>query len=427
MKLISSTKKEKCRYDLKMEISGEVFMNEVNAVYKKQVKSISIPGFRKGKAPRSIIEREYGEGVFYEDALKNLYPVAITECAKEAGLALVRDKVDIDVEKADKDGVIFTATVTVEPEVSIENYKGITYKPMSLEITDEDVEAEVQKLRERNSRLVTVEGRAAENGDIAVIDFKGILDGEAFEGGTSENYNLTLGSGSFIPGFEDQIIGHNAGEEFTIDVTFPEDYQADNLKGKAVQFEIKLHELKKKELPEFDDDFVKESSEFDTVDSYKADIRKNLEEARQKEAASDKENQVAEKLKELMNAEIPEVMYENQVDNLVDEFEMSLRAQGIDLATYMQYTGLTDEKLHEKYYDRAVSQVNVRLALKKIAELEGIKATDEDVENKFKELAETYKVDINRVKAAFPAEDIASDLDVGKALELVVDAAVAEE
>ena len=399
MKLISSTKKEKCRYDLKMEISGEVFMNEVNAVYKKQVKSISIPGFRKGKAPRSIIEREYGEGVFYEDALKNLYPVAITECAKEAGLALVRDKVDIDVEKADKDGVIFTATVTVEPEVSIENYKGITYKPMSLEITDEDVEAEVQKLRERNSRLVTVEGRAAENGDIAVIDFKGILDGEAFEGGTSENYNLTLGSGSFIPGFEDQIIGHNAGEEFTIDVTFPEDYQADN----------------------------QESSEFDTVDSYKADIRKNLEEARQKEAASDKENQVAEKLKELMNAEIPEVMYENQVDNLVDEFEMSLRAQGIDLATYMQYTGLTDEKLHETYYDRAVSQVNVRLALKKIAELEGIKATDEDVENKFKELAETYKVDINRVKAAFPAEDIASDLDVGKALELVVDAAVAEE
>ncbi|MBQ5563415.1 MAG: trigger factor, partial [Clostridia bacterium] len=333
MKLISSTKKEKCRYDLKMEISGEVFMNEVNAVYKKQVKSISIPGFRKGKAPRSIIEREYGEGVFYEDALKNLYPVAITECAKEAGLALVRDKVDIDVEKADKDGVIFTATVTVEPEVSIENYKGITYKPMSLEITDEDVEAEVQKLRERNSRLVTVEGRAAENGDIAVIDFKGILDGEAFEGGTSENYNLTLGSGSFIPGFEDQIIGHNAGEEFTIDVTFPEDYQAENLKGKAVQFEIKLHELKKKELPEFNDDFVKDVSEFETVDSYKADIRTKLEEARKKEADSDKENQVAEKLKELMTAEIPEVMYENQVDNLVDEFEMSLRAQGIDLAT----------------------------------------------------------------------------------------------
>lgn len=427
MKLISSTKKENCRYDLKIEISGEVFMNEVNAVYKKQVKSISIPGFRKGKAPRSIIEREYGAGVFYEDALKNLYPAAITDAAEEAGLALVKDKVDIDVEKADKDGVVFTATVTVEPEISIENYKGIAYKPMSLEITDEDVEAEVTKIRERNSRLVTVEGRAAENGDIAVIDFKGILDGEAFEGGTSENYNLTLGSGSFIPGFEDQIIGHNAGEEFTIDVTFPEDYQAENLKGKAVQFEIKLHELKKKELPEFDDDFVKDVSEFETVDSYKADIRTKLEEARKKDADSDKEGQVADKLKELMTAEIPEVMYENQVDNLVDEFETSLRAQGIDLATYMQYTGLTDEKLHDTYYDRAVSQVQVRLALKKIAELEGINVTDEDVENKFNELAETYKVDVTRVKAVFPASDIKGDLEVARALELVVGAAVAEE
>ncbi len=427
MKLISSNKVETNRYELTIEIDGEAFMKAVNAVYKKQVKNISIPGFRKGKAPRSIIEREYGEGVFYDDALKEIYPAAISDAAKEAELELVRDKVDVDVEKAGKDGVVFKAVVTVEPEVEIDNYKGITYKPMSLEITDEDVDADIKKVLERNSRLVTVEDRAAENGDIAVIDFKGILDGEAFEGGTSENYNLTLGSGSFIPGFEDQIVGHNAGEEFTIDVTFPEDYQAEELKGKSVQFEIKLHEIKKRELPEFDDEFVKDISEFDTVDTYKADIKENLEKSRKEEAEADKERQVADKLKELLQAEIPEAMYENQVDNLIDEFAMNLRAQGIDLGTYMQYTGLTEEKLRETYYDRAVSQIKVRLALKKIAELEGIKASDENVENKYNELAENYKVEVERVKAAFSAKDIAGDLEVERALNFVKDAAVAEE
>ncbi len=427
MKLISSNKVETNRYELQIEIDGETFMKAVNAVYKKQVKSISIPGFRKGKAPRAIIEREYGEGVFYEDALKEIYPAAIAEAAKEAGLELVRDKIDLDVEKAGKDGVVFKAVVTVEPEVTIENYKGITYKPMSLEVTDEDVDADVQKVLERNSRLVTVEDRAAENGDITVIDFKGLLDGEAFEGGTSENYNLTLGSGSFIPGFEDQIIGHNAGEEFTIDVTFPEDYQAEELKGKAVQFEIKLHEIKKRELPVFDDEFVKDVSEFDTVDAYKADVRTKLESSRKEEAESDKERQVADKLQELLQAEIPEAMYDNQVDNLIDEFSMNLRAQGIDLQTYMQYTGLTEDKLRETYYDRAVSQIKVRLALKKIAELEGIKASDEDIENKYNELAETYKVEVARVKAAFSADDIGGDLEVARALDLVKDAAVAAE
>ena len=426
MKLLSSQKVETNRVELQIEIDGATFMNAVNAVYKKQVKNISIPGFRKGKAPRSIIEREYGEGVFYEDALKELYPQAIADAAKEAGLELVRDKIDLDVEKAGKDGVVFKAVVTVEPEVTIENYKGIAYKPMSLEVTDEDVDADIQKVLERNSRLVTVEDRAAENGDITVIDFKGLLNGEPFEGGTSENYSLTLGSGSFIPGFEDQIIGHNAGDEFTIDVTFPEDYQAEELKGKAVQFEIKLHEIKKRELPAFDDEFVKDVSEFDTVDAYKADVRTKLETSRKEEADSDKERQVADKLIELMEAEIPEAMYENQVDNLVDEFGMNLRAQGIDLGTYMQYTGMTEEKLRETYYDRAVSQIKVRLALKKIAALEGIKATDEDVENKYNELAETYKVDVARVKAAFTASDIAGDLEVERALTLVKDAAVAQ-
>ena len=425
MKLISSNKVETNRYELVVEIDGETFMKAVNAVYKKQVKNISIPGFRKGKAPRSIIEREYGEGVFYEDALKEIYPEAIAEGAKEAGLELVKDKIDLDVEKAGKDGVVIKAVVTVEPEVTIENYKGIEYKPMSLEITDEDIEKDINSVIERNSRLVAVEDRAAENGDIAVIDFKGLLDGVAFEGGTAENYSLTLGSGSFIPGFEDQVIGHKAGEEFNIDVTFPEDYQAEELKGKAVVFEIKLHELKKKELPEFDDEFVKDISEFDSVDAYKADVKERLAKDREEEAVSDKERQVADKLQELLQAEVPEAMYDNQVDNLIDEFSMNLRSQGIDLGTYMQYTGLTEDKLRETYYDRAVSQVKVRLALKKIAELEGIKATEEDIEKKYADIAEQYSVDVSRVKAAFSPSDIAGDLDVEKALELVKDAAVA--
>ena len=425
MKLISSNKTDTNRVELVIEIDGETFMKAVNAVYKKQVKSITIPGFRKGKAPRSIIEREYGEGVFYDDALKEVYPAAIAEAAAEAGIEMVKDNIDVDVEKAGKDGVIFKAVVTVEPEVEIEGYKGLTYKPMSVEITDEDVDKEIQRVLDRNSRLVKVEDREAQPGDTAVIDFKGLLDGVAFEGGTAENYSLVLGSGSFIPGFEEQVAGHKTGEEFTIDVTFPEDYQEETLKGKAVQFEIKLHEIKTKEIPELDDDYVKDISEFDTVDAYKSDLREKLEKDRQEEAESDKERQLADKLRELMKAEVPEAMYNNQVDNLVDEFAMHLRSQGIDLRTYMQYTGLTEEKLRETYHDRAVSQVEVRLALKKIAALEGIKATDEDVEKKYAELAENYSVEVDRVKAVFPASDIAADLNVEKALELVKEAAVA--
>ena len=427
MKLISSNKVETNRYELVIEVDGDTFMKAVNAVYKKQVKNISIRGFRKGKAPRSIIEREYGTGVFYEDALKEIYPSAIAEAAEEAGLTVVKDKIDLDIPAAGPEGVTIKAVITVEPEVAIENYKGVTYKPMSLEITDEDIDNEIKKVLDRNSRIVTVEDREAASGDIAVINFKGLKDGVPFEGGTAENYSLTLGSGAFIPGFEDQVIGHKAGDEFTIDVTFPEEYQEESLKGQPVQFEIKINELKVKELPELDDDFVKDVSEFDTVDAYKADVKEKLAETRKGAADDDKERQVAEKLRELLQAEIPEAMYENQVDYLVDEFEMRLKSQGIDLQTYMQYTGLTDEKLHDTYYDRAVSQVQVRLALKKIAELESLRPSEEDVEAKFNEMAETYKVDVSRVKAAFSAKDIADDIAVEKALTFVKDNAVAEE
>lgn len=419
MKLISSNKVETNRYELVVEVDGTTFMNAVNAVYKKEVKNISIPGFRKGKAPRSVIEKMYGTGVFYEDAMKEIYPTALAEAAAEANLELVRDKIDVDVQQADKDGFVFKAVVTVEPEVTIENYKGIAVKPLSTEVTDEDVEEEIKKVLQRNSRLVTVEDRAAQNDDTVVIDFKGMIDGVAFEGGTAENYSLTLGSGSFIPGFEDQVVGHKTGEEFTITVTFPEDYQAEELKGKEAQFEIKLHEIKMRELPEFDEEFVKDVSEFDTIDAYKADVKEKLAESKKQEADADKERQVADKLAELLQAEVPEAMYENQIDSLVDEFAMNIRMQGIDIDTYMQYTGLTIDNLRETYHDRAVSQVKVRLALKKIAELENITATEEDIENKYNELAKTYRVDVDRVKAAFSVKDVTGDIEVAKALELV--------
>ena len=427
MKLISSNQVETNRYELVIEVDGETFMKTVNAIYKKEVKNINIPGFRKGKAPRSVIEKMYGQGVFYEDAIKELYPSAVEFAVAETGLEIVKDTPDIEIEKADSEALVIKTKLTTEPEVTIENYKGIAVKPMSTEVTDEDIDAEIKKVRQRNSRLIDITDRPAQNEDTVVIDFKGIKDGEAFEGGTAQNYNLTLGSGAFIPGFEDAVVGHSVGEEFTIDVTFPENYQVEELKGQPVQFEIKLHKIQARELPEFNEDFVKDVSEFDTIDAYKADVKEKLAETKKKDAESDKERQIADKLAELLQAEVPEVMYENQIDNLVDEFAMNLRMQGIDLKTYMEYTGLTDEVLHQTYYDRAVSQVKVRLALKKIAKLENIEVTDEDVENKYKELADSYKADINAVKGAFSAKDIKSDLEVAKALEFVKDAAVEAE
>ncbi len=427
MKLISSNKVDTNRYELVIEVEGTVFMNTVNKIYKKEVKNINIPGFRKGKAPRSVIEKMYGKGVFYEDAINELYPQALEFAIAETGLAVVKDKPDVDIEKADGEALVIKTKLTVEPEVAIENYKGIEYVAAATEVTDEDVEKEIERVRQRNSRLVEVTDRAAEKNDTVTIDFRGMVDGEEFEGGKAENYNLTLGSGAFIPGFEDAIVGHNVDEVFTIDVTFPEEYQVDTLKGKPAQFEIKLHKIQARDLPAFDEEFVKDVSEFDTIDAYKADLREKLAEDKKKSADNDKERQIADKLAELLQAEVPEAMYENQIDSLVDDFAMNLRMQGMDLKTYMEYTGLTDEILHDTYYDQAVSQVKVRLALKKIAELENIAVTDEEVEKKYTEMAESYKVEVEKVKNVFGEKDIKADIAVEKAFELVKESAVAVE
>ncbi len=421
MSLKSSNKVETNRYELVVEVDGAAFNDAINKVYKKEVKKITVPGFRKGKAPKSIIENMYGEQVFYEDAMQMLYPEALDAAAKEANVVIVNDKIDLSVESVDKNGFVFKAVVTVEPEVAIENYKGIEITPKSLEVTEEDINTELKKVQDRNSRIVTVEDRAAENGDITVIDFKGFVDDVAFEGGEAENYSLTLGSNSFIPGFEDQIIGHNIGEEFSIFVKFPEDYQAEELKGKDAEFKIKLHEIKKKELPELDDEFAKDVSDCDTLDAYKETLKSKIAEDKQKDYDKDIDVQIVTKLAELLQAEIPQAMFENQITEDIRNMEMNLKQQGLDIETYLKYTGMDEETLRNMYRDRAEKQVKLNLALRKIAELESIVVSDEEISDEYNSLASNFGVDVEKVKEVIGTSDITRDICSRKAMGIVKD------
>lgn len=423
MSLKSSNKVDTNRYELEVQVDAEAFEKAVSTVYRKKVKNINVPGFRKGKAPRMIIEKMYGEEIFYEDAMQDLYPEALSQAAEEAQLKLVRDKIDLDVISVGKEGFTFKATVTVEPEVEIENYKGIEIAKKTTEVTEEILEEEIQKIRERNSRLVTVEDRPAQNGDSVVIDFEGFVDGVAFEGGKAENYTLALGSGNFIPGFEEQIVGHNTNDAFTITVTFPEDYQVDDLKSKEAQFKIVLHEIKAKELPEFDNEFIKDISEKETVEEYKEELKSEVAQRLQKESEQDVENQLTTKLTELLKAEIPEAMYENTVDDMLREFDMRLRSQGMDMQTYMQYMGMDKDGLRAMYRPQAEQRVKLRLALDKIAQLENLTADDAAVEAEYERMAESYKMPVEKIKNIVSAADIAKDLAVEKAMNLVKDSA----
>jgi len=362
------------------------------------------------------VEKYFGKEVFYEDAVNALYPDALDEAVKEAGLEVIQDKIDFDVKEVGPQGFTFTAALTTKPEVTIENYKGIEAVKKSAEVTDEDIDAEIKKVQERNSRMVTVEDRAAQNDDIAVIDFEGFLDGEPFEGGKGENYSLTLGSGQFIPGFEEQIVGHNTGDEFEVNVTFPEDYQAEELKGKATTFKCKLHEIKMKELPEVDDEFVKDVSEFDTLADYKEDLKKKLAESKEKEAADDLENQLIDKLVELVQGEIPEAMYENKIADSIREFGYRLQSQGLNLDTYMKYTGMNVDQMKEGFRPQAERQVKLRLALEKIAALEELKAGEEDLNQEYQKIAEQYKMEADKIKELIPAAELEKDICVEKAI-----------
>lgn len=412
-------------FTLALSISAEDFEKAINKAYNKEKGNIAIPGFRKGKAPRAIIEKRYGEGVFYDDALDISFPAAYEAAVAEAGIEPVDSPFDFDIKEIGKNGVELVCKVTVKPEVSIEGYKGLSAVKAPTEVTDDEVDAELQKKLEQNARIIPVEGRAVENGDIAVIDFEGFVDGEAFEGGKAEEYELEIGSGSFIPGFEDQIIGHSIDEEFDVNVNFPEDY-AEALAGKAATFKIKLHAVKTKELPVPDDEFVKDVSEFDTLDEYKADIRKTLEE--QKKTASDRnfENEIFDKLANILEAEIPEAMINRTTENMISEFKYNVEAQGIPFEQYLGYLGMSVDSIKETYKERAEKEVKIELALEKIAELENIEVTDEDVEAEFNSMAEKYGVDLETVKKAVMADTVKKELKARKASAVVTENAVEE-
>ncbi len=424
MALKESTKKEQANsYELVVSVDGETFEKAVNAVYKKQVKNINIQGFRKGKAPRAVVEKMYGSEVFYEDAMQDCYPDALYDAAKEAGIEIVKVE-SLEAVEASKNGFTFKTNVIVKPTMEINNYKGIEVEKKSTEVTDELIDAEIEKIRERNSRMVTVEDRACENGDTAVIDFEGFADGVAFEGGKAENYNLKLGSGNFIPGFEEQIVGHKTGEEFSINVKFPEDYQAEELKGKDAEFKIVLHEIKTTELPEVDDEFVKDVTDKDTLDEWKEELKETVAARLADEADKDVDDQIANKLMELLEGEIPEAMFENQANEMVREFDMRLRSQGLDMNTYMQYMGMDPNSLTDMYKDEAEKRVKLRLALETVAVKENIEVSSDDLEEEYKKIAENYKMEVEQVKASIPEESLTEDIKVEKALNLVKDNAV---
>ena len=404
MALKEFTKKEAANsYELVVTVDGETFEKAINKVYKKQVKSINIPGFRKGKAPRHIIEKMYGTEVFYDDAMQDCYPDALYEAAKEQNLEIVAVE-KLEAVEAGKEGFTFKTDIIVKPTLEVEGYKGFEIEKKSTEVTEELIDEEIDKVRERNSRMVTVEGRAAQNGDTAVIDFEGFVDGVAFEGGKAEKYSLSLGSGNFIPGFEEQVVGHEAGEEFSINVNFPEDYQAEELKGKEAEFKI--------------------VSEKETVAEYRDELKETIAARLKDEAEKDVDNQISEKLIELAQGDIPEQMYDNQANDMVRDFEMRLRSQGMDPKMYMQYMGMDMAALKNMYMDEAEKRVKLRLVLEAIAKQENLEVTEADLEDEYSKMAETYKVEVEQAKASVPADSLSEDIKVQKALDLVKNSAV---
>lgn len=424
MSLKATNNVETNKYELEIEISAEDFEAAIEKAYLKARKNIAMPGFRKGKAPRKLIEKEYGEQVFFEDAVNLLYAPVVNGAVEESGLELVtRPEVEV-TEISKENGVKLKATCITKPEVEVKDYKGIEVEKVVNPVTDEDINKQLDALREKNVTVETVDDRAAENGDDVVIDFEGFKDDVAFEGGKAEDFTLSLGSGQFIPGFEDQIVGHNAGEDFDINVTFPDEYQVKELAGAPAVFKIKLKSISKKVMPELDDDMVKDSTEFDTVDEYKADVKKKLEEANEKHADSEVEAKIFDNVIENMTAEIPQVMFDNRVNEMIGELEQRLAPQGISLDLYMQYTGQTIDTVKKAYAEQAEKQVKLRLALEKIAKLENIEVTEDELKAEFDKLAEAYKLDVDQIKQFIHDDDLKKDIAVGKAVDLIKDAAV---
>ena len=419
-------KMEKNMAKLTIEVAAEDLEKAMQNAYQKAKGRISIPGFRKGKAPRKMIEQMYGKGVFLEDAVNALIPEHYSKALAECELEIVSQPT-IDITQAEPGkAFIFTAEVAVKPEVTLGEYKGVEVPKSETEVTDEDVEAELKKEQEKNSRTVTVEDRGAENGDITTIDFEGFVDGEAFEGGKGTDYPLTLGSGSFIPGFEDQLVGSKAGDHVEVKVTFPEEYSAKELAGKEAVFQCDVKKVEAKELPELDDDFAQDASEFDTLAEYKEDIKKNLTEKKEKEARAAKENAAVDKAIENAQMEIPDAMLNTQVRQMLDDFSRRMQSQGLTMEQYFQFTGMTLEKMQEEMKPQALKRIQTRLVLEKIAEVENIQPTDEEVNEEFQKMADAYKMEVEKIKELLgdrELEQMKKDMAVQKAVTLVADEA----
>lgn len=424
MSLKNVTTPEKNVAVLECDIDAATFSAAVTAVYNKKKGNIQLPGFRKGKAPRAVIERMYGKGFFFEDALEQLVPPAYEEALAASGVQAVSGP-EYDVTAvSEEEGVTFTAKVYTKPEVEIADYKGLTVTRDVDAVTDKQIDDEINRVRDRNSRTTDIEDRPAAMGDTANIDYEGFKDGVPFEGGKGEGFDLKLGSDTFIPGFENAIVGHSIGEEFDVNVTFPEEYHAKELAGAPVVFKTKINGLKETVLPEFDDEFVKDVSEFDTVDDYKADVRAKLEKAASDRADNAVTEQVVNALVEKLVADIPEVMFVNETENQVRDFDTRLQSQGLKLSDYLKYMGLSLEDMRTRMRPQAEKQVKLRLALEKIASLEEIAVSDEEIEAEMKRLSETYSIDLDRVKALVNPEDVRKDLAADKALNLCKESAV---
>jgi len=426
MSLKSSNKTDVNTTELVISIDAAAFEAAVEKEYQRQKKNIQIKGFRKGKVSRKLAEREFGEGAFYEGAINSLLGPEIDAAVKETNLVLV-DRPNVEVTSIDKEnGVELKAVCITKPEIEISDYKGIKAAKVVREITDEDIDKQIDIIRKKNARIVSVEDRAAQMDDEVTIDFEGFFGDEAFEGGKGEDHPLRLGSGQFIPGFEDQIVGHNIGDEFDVVVTFPEDYQMADYAGKEATFKTKLKAISYEELPEINDDLIKDATEFDTVDEYRNDIRTKLEEAATNQADSSFENDVMTAIIEKIDAPIPNCMYEQRIDSLMRSFEQQLRSQGMDLKLYFQYTGMDMDSFRETYRDRAEKEVKLRLALEKIAELENIEVSDDEINSSLADLAAANKVDVETMKRFIPLDDYVTDLKVQKAVEIVKDSAVVD-
>ena len=425
MSLLKKELTEKSGFTMEFSVSKDTYDKAETEAYKKLVKNMSVPGFRKGKAPKHVVERLYGKGVFFEDAVNACLPEAFEEAVKEAGLEVVGTP-NFEVVSTDGD-IVLKATGFVKPDVQIDGYNGIKAKKKAVRVTKKDVDEELENARKRNARTVDVSDRAAKKGDIANIDYEGSIDGVPFEGGKAEKHDLTLGSGAFIPGFEEQIVGKKPGDEFDVEVTFPEDYHAKDLAGKKAVFKTKLNSLKFEELPALDDEFAKDVSEFNTLDEYKADIKDKMTKRAADKADAEFENLLGETLIQKLVADIPEPMFVQETENYVRDYDNRLRMQGLDLNTYFKYTGLTLDALREQMRPQAEKQVKLRLALEKIAALESLTVSDDAVEAEYKRISDAYNVPMDKVKEMVAAEDIRKDLLVAEAMKFVKEHAVADK